>query len=180
MTALPTLRTRVKAQFPTAVVGVGGAGVVKRNGIYTISLRFEDLIVLTPQPSSLATDYVVVFDAATGEYFKLSLVQLAASVQAAPPTFLTSAGTYTVTDEMTLLINRDVAAAADIQLPPALSRNGAPIVIKDYAGNAATYNSTILPDGEETIDGLTGLPINANGGGYKLVPISTGGWYISP
>jgi hypothetical protein len=90
-----------------------------------------------------------------------------------------AAGDYNVTNESTLLINKTVPAAHNINLPTAASRNGIPIVIKDFAGNASTYVATIVPNGAETIDGLSTLPINSDYGGFNLVPI-TGGWYISP
>ena len=95
------------------------------------------------------------------------------------PSFDISTGDYTVTNEKILLINKTSATAHNINLPTSVNRNNIPIVIKDVAGNAATYIATIIPNGAETIDGLATLPIDSNYGGFKLTPI-TGGWYISP
>lgn len=89
-----------------------------------------------------------------------------------------AAGTYTVTNETVLLIDKTSPAAHDIQLPAVSARNGIPIIIKDYAGNAAANNATIKADGSETIDGAATKVIITDFGGCKLVPVaSDGAWY---
>ena len=53
-----------------------------------------------------------------------------------------------------------------------------PVGVKDYAGNASTYNITITPHGAETIDGLSGsLTIGVDGGAVTLYPLPGIGWY---
>lgn len=180
MSAPANIRVNTSVPFPALVRGSGMITIAKSFGQWIVGFSMSSLSRSVPTPAALATDYVLVYDSIANSYSRVALTDLAAASVSVLPTFLTAAGTYTVTTETSLLVNRTVPAAANIQLPTAASRNGIPIIIKDYAGNAATYNSTILPNGAELIDGLASIPLNANYGGFKLYPISTGGWYISP
>jgi len=95
-----------------------------------------------------------------------------------PVTIAPSGGTHNVlaTDYADLLING--SGASSIQLPAAASRTNQPQGIIDIAGNAATFNITILPFGTEKIRGASSLIIENNYGGFTLWPISSGGWYL--
>ena len=179
MNAPANIRVNAYVPFPSLVTGTGPVTITKVNGIWTVGFSFSGIGQQVPQPSAYATDLLLGYDIIAKSYFTISLATLAAA-GVAVPVFDTLAGTYNVTGETILLINKAVPAAHNIQLPTAASRVGVPIVIKDYAGNAASNVATILPNGSELIDGLASLPINSNYGGFKLVPISTGGWYIDP
>ena len=181
MARIAKIRTNVGAPFPALVKGSGPVTIAKALGIWTVGLSFAPLDTQIPLQSSYATDYLLVFDSVTGTFLKISLATLIAA-QSTFPAFDTVAGDYNVTNETTLLINKAIPAAHNINLPASATRIGLPIVIKDYAGNAAANIATIVPTGGELIDGLATLPINANFGGFKLVPLSfpLSGWYISP
>jgi hypothetical protein len=209
MSMVEDTRVNVPVPFPTLVQSSGPVIVSKKNGIWSIGLSVAGIPPQTPPPGSLATDYVLVWDSVAQTWITVPLSALGGSgggIGEAPndgqqygrqslgwtvitggggggppaPVFDTAAGTYNVTTEQVLLVNKTVPAANNVQLPAASGRGGVAIVVKDYAGNAATFAISILPNGAERIDGLATLPINSNYGGFKLVPISTGGWYISP
>jgi hypothetical protein len=173
------MRGMASIPFPSNVVGAGGISVTKEGATYTIDFSNSAGAVLGPA-SSIDGNFAQ-FDGITGKLIKggYSVASLIALAIVETPTFDIAAGTYAVTTETTLLINKTVPAAHNITLPTAASRNGVRINIKDIAGNAATHVATIVPNGSEKIDGLSTLPVNSNYGGFKLFPI-TGGWYISP
>lgn len=53
------------------------------------------------------------------------------------------------------------------------------IWIKDYGGNAATYNITITPNGTDTIDGQASFAIITNYNIIRLYPLlSLTGWFV--
>lgn len=173
------IRVNVPIPFPTLVLASGPIAVSKSSGIWSVGFSFNGINQTVPLQANWATDLVLVWDSVAKTFITVSMATLA-SPPAPAPTYDTAAGTYNVTSETVLLINKAVPAASNIQLPTAASRLGVPIIIKDYAGNAAANVATILPNGAEKIDGLASLPINSNYGGFKLIPIATGGWYISP
>jgi hypothetical protein len=88
------------------------------------------------------------------------------------------ASSYNVLATDTLLLV-DFAGAVTIDLLAASSAAGYPITIKDTSGAAHTNNITITPNGADTIEGLTTVPINSDYGYYRLYPVS-GGWVIIP
>ena len=89
-----------------------------------------------------------------------------------------------LTTDVVLLVNA-ATGAVTLNLPTSASRNGAPVIIKDYARVAYTYNITAVPASGETIDGLSGTAlataglavINVDGGSLVLWPLASGGWY---
>jgi hypothetical protein len=92
---------------------------------------------------------------------------------------ITAAGavTVTATDDQ-ILISKSVPASTTVNLPAAWTRSARPIVIKDFAGIAAAFAITIVPSGDETIDGASTLVISINRQSYTLVPIAGTGWAI--
>lgn len=76
-----------------------------------------------------------------------------------------------------LLVNN--GGAVSIDLPLASARNGYPLAVKDISGAASTNNITINRNTTDTIEGLTSITINADWGGFYLIPVS-GGWIIRP
>ncbi|HZP68383.1 MAG TPA: hypothetical protein VFB29_00450 [Pseudolabrys sp.] len=176
------LKLKVPVPFPAQVSPSGPVTVIKQLGVWILGLSTSVLgITQAPQASAFATDFVLVFDEPNQTWLKMSLADLAAATAVGwPPVFDSAAGDYTVTTETLLLVNKSVPAAHNINLPAASSRLGRPILIKDYAGNASTNVATIVPNGADTIDGLSALPINSDYGGFKLAPIAGGRWIISP
>lgn len=94
-----------------------------------------------------------------------------------------------VTDSL-IAINKGAPSATTINLPPVASRggdansSGTPLQITDFAGNGGDI--TIVPDGAETIMGLSQAIIGSYGPGVggaaalTLIPsIALGGWYVA-
>jgi len=80
---------------------------------------------------------------------------------------MTAAGNYTMTDEVTLNVNKTVGGATTVTLP-ANPDNGREVKIKDAKGDAATNNITIQGASAATIDGGATLVISANYGSVVL------------
>lgn len=103
---------------------------------------------------------------------------------------ITTTGTTTLLIGTTL-VPVNVAAIVTVQLPLAKAPTsippnslpgpsiGFPITVVDVGGHAATSAITILPAGAETIMGLASIAINANYGGFTLIPdLVNGGWTL--
>lgn len=94
---------------------------------------------------------------------------------------VTAAGPVTVSStEGGVAINKTVGAATAVALPPAASRNGLPVTVKDMKGDAATNNITVSPDAGDVlgIDGFATDVLDINGSARTYRPIS-GGWLIT-
>jgi len=93
-------------------------------------------------------------------------------------TIITAAGTVTVSaTQPGVAIDKTVGAATTVQLPPAASRNGLPVIVKDMKGDANTNTITVLPDAGDAlgIDGNANDVIAINKASRTYRPI-TGGW----
>lgn len=71
------------------------------------------------------------------------------------------------------------AGSATVQFPPSADRQlGRGFLVVDYGKDADTNSKTIVPDGSETILGLSSYVINFRGGKVWLYPRDDGtGWY---
>lgn len=96
-------------------------------------------------------------------------------------TIVTAAGAYTVllTDRR-VIIHRTVAEAAAINLPSVALATGA-VKIKDGAGNFASFNQTLTPNGTDTIVGLSTYVLSGDYQTVTLTPYVRAGadvWFI--
>lgn len=92
---------------------------------------------------------------------------------------ITAAGAVTVTStDNQILINKTTPATTTINLPAASTRSNLPLVIKDMAGNCATFTITIVPNGSENIEGAATLTMTINKQSFTLVPVASVGWEI--
>lgn len=102
---------------------------------------------------------------------------------------ITSTGTYNISRGITLIQVAVASGAVTINLPSAKAGNPqaipgqsvqTPTIIADIlgsAGGATTIN--IVPNGSETISGLTSVPLGSSFGTILLNPnLSTGGWTL--
>lgn len=97
---------------------------------------------------------------------------------ASVPETRVASGTITVsasTDDH-ILVDTGVAT---VNLPAASARASAvPLLIVDYGLDADTNTKTIVPNGSDTIRGLTSYTITSRGGTVELFPRPDGtGWY---
>lgn len=181
MGSLPyNIRVNVSVPFPALVRGAAGLKVTKTNGIWTIQPDFSALAPGIPPQSQFVDSYLEVWNSQTGIYSTVSFASLQSLIGVLSYTNVTAAGTYTalITDNI-LLINRDVPAAGSVQLPLSAKRSGFEIIVKDLAGNASQYPTTVLFTGGELCDGLSQVQINSDYGAYKFAPLDAG-WTILP
>lgn len=164
------LQLKVIPIFPSNVQGSTVVTVTKTNGIYT--LGFDISVLDTPIISDLSINEVLIRNTVTGAYGRVALTSLVAAGSYA--TAVT--GLHNVSATETFL-RCALTGAAAINLPASASRNGLDLDIKDSAGNFATYNATINPNGAETIDGMASLVGNQNYMFIKLRP-KTSGWEV--
>lgn len=184
MTLPANIRVNVTALFPSRAQGANFIAVSKANGVYTIKANYPalaDLLVI----SDPTTAKVAIYDTNTLQYNLITVAQFMASAYA-PYRLVTAAGAVTIlTTDLTILLNKTVGAATNIILPASNSRGGASVTVKDYKGDANTNNITFVPNGTETIDGLSpaaaitaGIAlIDTNFGKRTLYPLASGGWY---
>ena len=167
--------------FPALVVGDGSISVTKVNGVWHVGISYATQLDRLPPPATYATTFLLYYDVGTNANYKISIAELGGLFGGIPaPTIVTAAGTYNVAaTDTVVLINKTVSAAASVQLPTIASRFGVPIVVKDFKGDAAGNNITILPSGAETIEGAANKVITTNYGRFKLVPIAgQTKWYV--
>jgi hypothetical protein len=173
MSPPPNVTVNFPVPFPALVMGDGAVKLTKVNGVWHVGLAYTNQLDRVPLPSAFAADTLLYYDPGTAAFYQVSITELFGLVGSIPnPVFDTVAGVYNVTTETVLLVNKTVGAANNVQLPTIASRNGVPIVIKDFKGDAAANNITALPSGAETIEGAGSKVINTNFGRLKLVPIA--------
>lgn len=104
---------------------------------------------------------------------------------------ITTPGTVDVADtDVLIALNKGAPSATLINLPSVSTRggdpdnSGTPLQITDFAGNGGDI--TVVPDGAETIMGLSQAVIGSYGPGVggaaalTLIPsIALGGWYVA-
>ena len=182
MTLPVSIRVNVRVPFPTQVNGSAFITVAKANGVWTIAPNYT---VLAEFPTMTGTQEIVAYDPASGSFGILNPFTIAG---AGAYRIVTVSPTITVgaTDQK-ILTNLVTPATITVNLPLSNSMSG-PITVKDYAGNAATYNITFVPQTGETIDGFSASDAVANGvalidtnyGAKTLYPLLSGGWFWIP
>lgn len=95
----------------------------------------------------------------------------------------TTAGPFTITDEVWLVLNKSIASATSIVLPAVSTRMASGFLwVIDWAGNAGDI--TFTPNGAETIMGLSSWVVGSSGGaglGGKIClkpVVALSGWLV--
>jgi hypothetical protein len=183
--ALPAnLRVNLSAPFPALVQGSGPVTVTKTNGVWTVGFTMAAIGSIVPPAGNYPTDFLFGFDSISGQFFKISLTNLATTfglvsgATRAQRAVTASPITISPTDQ---ILNCNIAAGAPTcALPQASTRVGVPLTFKDL-GQAAAHNITITPFAGDTIDGAGSFVLNLNRQGVTLVPFNDGtntGWTI--
>lgn len=182
MTLPANIRVNVRVPFPTRVQGASFIGLSKANGVWTVAPNYLTLaqnVVVKP------TQVLALQDSITGAF---SYVGASSFVSAALTSYriITTAGAVSVlATDVVLLFQKSPSGASTVNLPASAQRAGAPVIIKDLTGDANANNITLVPFGNETIDGFSGTAAAANGaavlsidyGSMWLVPLTSGGWF---
>ena len=79
-----TLKLRAKVNFPATVTATGGLQVVKANGIWTVSPKWDDLNLVTTLADP-ETKQLWVFEPSTSEYSRLTVQSLIDTLPDGPP-----------------------------------------------------------------------------------------------
>lgn len=79
-----TLKLRAKVNFPATVTATGGLQVVKANGIWTVSPKWDDLTLVTTLADP-ETKQLWVFEPSTSEYSRLTVQSLIDNLPEGPP-----------------------------------------------------------------------------------------------
>lgn len=121
---------------------------------------------------------VVLTDNGAGSTVVLSLNAAGVAQLISEPRIITAAGDVTVADDdLAIYMQQTVPQAVDILLPPSADKTG-PVYICDANGVSGANNFRLVPDGAETIVGLTEYFINANYMSLNLRPVSGQGWVL--
>lgn len=180
------IRINVKAPFPALVEGSGAVAVSKSNGIWTIELDYESLAALLAS-ADLPAALIAIYDPVTQQFNTVTAAEVAALGINAYRFYPAAGPVEVLTSDTVILLNDNTPPPANIVLPTSQSRNGIPVTIKDYAGQASAANPyTFVPATNETIDGFSAAQSAANGvalisiayGKKTLYPLTSGGWYL--
>lgn len=166
--ALPAnVRVNIGAPFPATVKGGGAIGVQKQNGIWTVTLNFGALQVVSAVPNPAST-YAIVWDQSTNIYYTLLLGALSAAIQKT----VAGAGPYAAlpTDQI-LIINQTGPFIVNVDWS---TRAGRPLRVVDGSGNASINNISITPAAGQSQMGTVNYTyiIDGNGGSILLTPLS--------
>lgn len=168
---LPGLAVAQQPQFPQ---NVPANSVIGRTGIGpgpSEAIPFNRLLPLvggTVGPGSSTDGDFACFSGVTGKILKDC---------GGTQRVITAAGPVAVgaTDSQ-ILINKTTPATTTVNLPAAATRGQLVLTVTDFAGNAAAFNITIVPNGSETINGKATVSIKFNRHSLDLEPVAGVGW----
>ena len=177
------IRVNTTFPFPALVQGSGPVVLTKMNGIWTVGFSMSILAAQVPPPANYATDYLIVWDAQTNTFFRMSIAGLIASLgidTGAVRLQRLVVTTPIVVSGSDAIINCNVPVAAACTLPPAAARGGVPLTFKDM-GQANAHHITLTAAPGDTIDGQPFITLQNNYQSITLVPLNDGtsiGWAI--
>jgi len=170
MTVPANVRVNIGSPFPATVKGSGVIGVLKQNGIWTISLNFGALLPAATTIVDPANSYILVWNALTGLF---SLVQATAAFASKSVKTLTDAGPYAAlpTDDV-LIIAPAVAAPYTVTVDWS-ARGARPLTVVDGKPMADVNNISITPAAGQTQMGTVNYTyiIDGRGGSITLTPL---------
>lgn len=168
MTLPANVRVNIGAPFPATVKGTSFIGILKQNGIWTVSPNFAALAQF-PTIADPANSFVLIWNALTGVF---TLVPASAVFSSKVVKTLTAPGPYAAlpTDEV-LIIKQLVAAAFTVTVDWSVRTK--PLRIVDGKGDASINNITITPAAGQTQLAVVNYSyiIDGNGGSITLTPL---------
>jgi hypothetical protein len=168
MTVPANVRVNIGSPFPATVKGAGVIGVLKQNGIWTITLNFG---VLQQFPTIIdpANSFVLIWNAITGIF---TLAPVSAVFTSKVVRTLTAPGPYAaLPNDEVLIINQLVAAAFTVTVD--WSGRTKPLRVVDGKGDASVNNITITPTAGQSQLAIVNYSyiIDGNGGSITLTPL---------
>jgi hypothetical protein len=167
MTLPANVRVNTSVPFPSLVKASGPITLAKASGIWTVGFNISNLGTQVPPSQNFPSDYLIVYDAVAGTFFKMSITALANSIISGGRTqrSITSSGQLPLASNDSIL---NLNAATDLTpiVPLASSRNGMPFTFKNLPGS---HVQTLTKTGSDTFDGLTTIPLAA-GAAVTLMP----------
>jgi hypothetical protein len=164
----PSLKMRVLARYPASIVGATGVDVnIISAGALSVAL---DYLKLAPLPIyDPSAQFFAVTDA-LGNYRIISLASLFTAAQTVQ--IVTAAGDVTVQpNDGLIILNKTVGAATNVILPAAALKVG-DVKVVDWKNDSDVNNITLVPNGTEKINGLTGWKLAGQGASIILKPVS--------
>lgn len=178
------LRVNANLNFPATVRGNGPVTIAKADGIWTVGFTIAQLAAMPAGDPS--TRLVLVWDITTSTFMQTTISNLIATATSGLRIVTAAGPIVIVSTDQTILVNKTVGAATDINLPTSASRAGVPVIVKDYKGDASVNNIRFVTTGVETLDGFVQAAADAAGiskitmnyGTKGAYPLAAGGWYL--
>lgn len=167
MTLPANIRVDMSVPFPALTQGSGPVTVTKVNGVWTLGFSMSGLAIETPPTSSLATDYLLVFDSIAGNLFRVPMNALPATART--QRFIGGSAALPIAASDQILNVSASSGGFVISAPAGGGRAGSPLTFKLVSGGSAFTISATSPD---TFDGQSSLVVN--GGSVTLVPYNDG------
>jgi hypothetical protein len=178
MTLPANIRVNVGAPFPALVKATAGIALGRANGIWTLGLAYSQFGIQAPPPATnYPTDYVLIWDAVAQTYFRVPLTSLGIGGERSQRSVTAGPVTIQANDQ---ILHCNIGSPQTVHLPPAITRNGVPLLFKDVGMQAAANNITVVPASGETIDGFSSVALVQNGQALQVTPANDGvntGWF---
>jgi hypothetical protein len=167
MSLVANIRTNPGVPFPALVKGGGPIGIQKQIGIWTVTMNFGALAVVSVVPNPAST-YQLVWDQSTNTYYTLLLGASSAASQKT----IVGAGPYAAQpSDQVLIIQQTAPFTVNVDWS---TRAGRPLRVVDGQGNAPTWPISITPAAGQTQMGQVDYTyvIDGAGGSILLTPLS--------
>jgi hypothetical protein len=164
----PSLKLLMLPRYPASIAGGIGIDVNTVNSFaLSVALNYLELPALPNYDPS--AQFFAITDA-LGNYHVISLASLFTAAQTVQ--IITAAGDVTVQpNDGLIILNKTVGAATNVILPAAALKVG-DVKIVDWKNDSDVNNITMVPNGTEKINGLTGWKLAGQGASIILKPVS--------
>lgn len=169
-----TLKARIRAVLPAALVDGAGIAITKLGLLYTIAMDWSGFTQLASYDPS--GQQLVVQDTSDGSFGLVTITQIVNASQTQQ--IKTSSGAVNVAaNDGLIAVNKTVGAATTVNLPAANIKIG-PVKVADWKGDAGTNHITIICNGTDKLNGnVSSIEIDGDGGSLVFTPLKDGSGY---